>query len=62
MSPHQPGTLATALVVLGALAMAVVWASADWTSHGAAALAFGAGAGLLTAGALAAHRISTPRP
>jgi len=48
MSPQQSETLGTALVVFGALAMAVVWASADWTTSGEASLAFGVGAGLLT--------------
>lgn len=61
MSPHQTETLATALVVFGALAMAVVWASADWTTSGEASLAFGVGAGLLTAGVLAAQRFTTRR-
>ena len=61
MSPCQPEAFATGLVAFGALAMAVVWASADWTTTGEASLAFGVGAGLLTAGVLAAHRITTRR-
>jgi len=62
MSPHRPEPLATSLVAFGALAMAVVWASANWTTSGEASLAFGVGAGLLTAGVLAAHNITTRRP
>ena len=61
MSPPQPETLAWPLVAFGALGMAVVWAAADWTSGAEASLAFGVGAGLLTAGVLAAHRITTRR-
>ena len=61
MSPHRPEPVAALLVAFGALAMAVVWASADWTTSGAAALAFGVGAGLLTAGILVAQRITARR-
>ena len=58
---QSPETLARSLVVFGALTMAVVWAAADWTSSGEAALAFGVGAALLTAGMLAAHGVTAGR-